>query len=58
MGCGCGGSTPRQAQPAERDGARSTTNEQIAARRRQGGPGEPSYYWTGPKKQKPQSPSS
>lgn len=45
MGCNCGGSTRRSVQPADRDGAKPPQRE-----RRKGGPGEPGYYWTGPKR--------
>ena len=44
MGCGCGGSTRREVQPAERDGVTPPSPRRV------GGPGEAGYYWTGPKR--------
>jgi hypothetical protein len=46
MGCNCGGSTRKIAQPAERDWA----TKQPPRERRQGGPGQPGYVWSGPKR--------
>lgn len=53
-GCGCGGSTRRTPQPSERDGAKATP----IRKRREGGPGEPGYYWSGVKRSKKNDPGS
>jgi hypothetical protein len=54
MGCNCGGSMarsktePRKFQPTVQERSTSPFRE-----RRTGGPGEPGYYFTGPRKPKP-----
>ena len=56
MGCNCGGSTARANQEPRR--FQPTVHEKPATQsvfrpRREGGPGHPSYYSTGPVEPKP-----
>lgn len=49
MGCGCAGSTPRQA-PAARTLDRPADEAPATASKSEGGPGTPGFYWNGPER--------
>lgn len=52
MGCNCGGSGGKPAPQLTRE--RETPRRDVAPRRpRVGGPGQPGYYYTGPRRDKP-----
>lgn len=52
MGCNCGGSGGKPAPQLTRE--RPAAPRDVAPRRpRTGGPGQPGYYYTGPRRDKP-----